>query len=314
MSPSEHAPPRGPSTLVSSFLIALLCLIWGSTWLVIKWGLADLPPFTAAGVRFASAWLVFAILAPVLARSEGGERPPWRLRLSHGLLQLAASYGIVYWCETRLPSGLVSLLWSVFPLLMAVSGHYFLDGERLSARQWSGFLLGFGGVGMLFATDLRDIGPGAVPAGMVLMLSPIVVVVANTLVKRHGGHVSSVLLNRDGMSIGAMALLAAGALFESDASFDWTPRAIGSVAYLALVGSVVSFGLYFWLLRYVPAYRLSVIAYVTPMIALGLGAWVDSEPLGANTLAGAGLILVGVALAVAGRRHAPATTAAPAVD
>lgn len=301
---------RAPGRLVVAVSIALLCAIWGSTWLVIRGGLEDLPPFTGAATRFLAAGTLMALIAPRLARLEGGNPPSLGLTAAMGVLNIGISYALVYWSETKLPSGLVSLLWALFPILMSLTGHLFLPGERLRARQGYGIALGFLGVGLLFATDLTALGPSAVPAGALLLLSPVVCVIGTFVVKRHGGGTSSVLLNRNGMLLGGalLALLAFGT--ERDSEVRWTAGAIGSVAYLTLVGSVIAFGLYFWLLRYAPAYQMSLINYIVPVIALALGALVGDEPVTGYTVAGAGLVLGGVALVLGGRRPAPSTASA----
>ena len=146
--------PGGPGLLVTNLSIALLCLVWGSTWFVIREGLEDLPPFTSAGARFALAAAIMFCVSPVLARREGGRVPPLGLVFVMGLMNFAASYGIVYWSETRLPSGLVALLWAVYPMLMGAIGHVYLPGESLVPRQWLGLGVGFLGVLLLFWTDV----------------------------------------------------------------------------------------------------------------------------------------------------------------
>lgn len=312
----SQAPPPAPAPapaplrpLAVAAWIALLCLIWGSTWVVIARGLDDTPPFTAATARFGLAALTMTVLAPFLARNEGGTRPPLWLMLAVGACNFGVSYSIVYWSEAklpsgdpRLPSGLVAVLWSVFPMLMAAAGHFFLHGDRLVARQVLGFVVGFGGVALLFATDLRALSATAVPSALVTLLSPTISMVGTALLKRYGKHASSVLLNRDAMWFGA-AILGAMALWqERDARAVWTPAAIASVVYLALVGTALAFGVYFWLLRRTKASTLSLIAYVTPAIALTLGALVRGEPVTAWTLAASATILVGVALVVAPKR------------
>jgi drug/metabolite transporter (DMT)-like permease len=293
--------PAPPAPWIVYATLALLCLIWGSTWLVIKEGLRDLPPMTSAAIRFALAALVFVAIAPALRRREGGAEPPRWLSLSMGTLNFAVPYGLVYWGETVIPSGLASVLWAVFPMMMAVAGHFMLPGERLTPAHAAGFVLGFVGVVLLFVADLRAIGPAALGVGAVFLLSPLVSAFGNVLVKRHGGRVSSACLNRNGLVICAVLLACAAGLFEPGAELRWTGRALFSIVYLALVGTVVSFGLYFWMMRYAPASKLSLIAYVIPAIALCLGWAVGDETVGPHTLAGAGLILAGVSLA-AGRR------------
>jgi drug/metabolite transporter (DMT)-like permease len=237
----------------SAVLIALVCLIWGSTWIVIAGGLTDLPPLTSAAARFSIAAVAMSAVAHFLRKREGGDLPPLSLSLALGGLNFGACYGLVYWSETRLPSAFVSVLWSVFPMLMAISGHFFLPGDQLRGRQWIGFAVGFLGVVLLFAMDLERIGPGAIPAGAILLASPLLAVIGTTLVKRRGAHTSSVLLNRNGMWIGAAILAAAAWLFERDAPARWTAPAVASVLYLSLAGTVLTFSLYFWLLRHTPA-------------------------------------------------------------
>lgn len=296
-SPPEPLPP-GPGPVTVALTVSLLCAIWGSTWLVIKVGLADLPVLGSAAARFSLAAAVLAILAPALRRREGGHAPAPRLWIAMGLLNFAIPYGIVYTSETVIPSGLTSVLWAVFPMMTASLAHVWLPGERLRRHQWGGLVLGLLGVGVLFSTDLRAIGPTAVAYGLLLLLSPLSSAVGQVMIKRHGATTSATLLNRNGMMLGAATLWLVALPAEHDESVTLTVTAVGSVAYLALAGTVVTFGLYYWLLRYVGASRLSLIAYVTPALALWLGWAVGHEPLRSSTAAGSVLIGIGVALAL----------------
>jgi|688.fasta_scaffold05524_10 drug/metabolite transporter (DMT)-like permease len=288
--------------MLSATLLTILCLVWGSTWIVIAGGLEHLPPFQAAAARFLLAAAVMSLVARIWGVKEGGTRAPLRLVLAVGTLNFAASYGIVYWCETRMPSALASVLWSVYPLLMACSTQFFLVHERLQPRQWLGFVTSFLGIVLLFAKDLRAISPEALQAGTVLMLSPLVVTVGTTLVKRAGPGVSSLYLNRDALWVGAGWLTLIAILFEREAPAQWTPPAIASVAYLGIAGTALTFGIYFWLLRHTTAYRMSLVSYVTPPIAVLLGWWIGDEPISVWTLLAMGLIFSGVALATWVRR------------
>ena len=290
---------RGPGRVVTLALLAVLCAVWGTTWLVVKWGLRDLPPFGAAGVRFAMVAAAMAVVAPWLRRREGGGAVPGWLALVLGATNFAGSYAIVYFGETVLPSGLVSTLWAIFPLLMAVGGHFFLEGERLRLRTALGFLLGFGGVALLFWKDLGQFGPSAVPVALLVLAAPTVSAVGNIAVKRWGSGASAVVLARDSMLVAAILLGALALVFERDRPVRVTPAALAGLAYLSLVGTCLTFGVYLWLLRHMAASRLSLIAFVTPAVALLLGWAVDAEPLHWHTLLGAALILGGVALGAA---------------
>ncbi|HEY3592944.1 MAG TPA: EamA family transporter, partial [Polyangiaceae bacterium] len=245
---ADVAALRPPSKLVVNLSIALLCLVWGTTWLVIREGLDDVPPFTSAAVRFVVAGLAMIPLAAIVGRKEGGKAPPAWLWVVSGLTNFAGSYGIVYRTEAILPSGLVSLLWGVFPMLMAFGSHWYLVGERLGGRQWLGFAAGFLGLLLLFATDLRSFGPEGVPAALVLFASPVLSAVGNLVLKKYGTNTNSLLVNRNAMLLGGAVLGVLAVMTERGAPQRWTAGAIGGVAYLALVGTVVTFGIYFWLL------------------------------------------------------------------
>lgn len=284
-----------PSPLVSAAAIAAMCLIWGTTWVIIKEGLQDLPAMTSAGVRFALAAVLMAVVAALLGKKEGGVRPTLRLVLVSGVFNFGASYGIVYHAETVLPSGLVAVLWAVYPIMMAIVGHFYLPEERLAARQGLGFVVGFLGVALLFLTDLEAMESGAIPAALILMLSPLISAFGHAYIKRHGKDTSSLLLNRDGMFVGAAMLMVVAFVFEDPAEARWTGKAIASVVWLAAVGTVVGFSLYFWMLRHTRASRLALVAYVTPAIALYVGWLFEDEPVTLTMLLGTALIVGGVA-------------------
>ena len=308
MNASPTVAERGPSPLKTNVLIGVLCLIWGSTWIVVKKSTDDLPPFTSAGIRMALASVIMGIVAFALRSRENGEKPKLWLSATMGFGNFALTYGIVYWASSILPSGLVALLWAVFPMMMAVSGHFFLDGEKLRLPQWLGFALGFAGVAVLkgdidsFTSTNSEFSATAV--ALIVLISPLAACIATTVIKKHGAKVSSNLLNRDGLFISAIPLLGLALLFERDAQPQWTGFAFFSIGYLAIMGTCVTFGIYYWLLRYAPAYKLSLIAYITPAIAMALGTLVGNEPLGPRTLTGAAFILGGVVLVVTkGRRR-----------
>ena len=298
-----------PSRLVTLALIALLSGIWGSTWLVIQGGLDHLPPLTGAAPRFLLAGAVFALIAPRLSRREGGERPSFGLVAIIGTLNITISYAIVYASQTVLPSGLVSLIWAVNPMILALMTSVWLPEEHLGRRQWIGLGAGLCGMVVLFAKDVAAIGPGALPAGLLLLVSPAVSAAGSLVAKRRGRGVSSLYLNRGAMLFGGVMLTVLALLFEDVGDARWTPAAIGSVVYLSLIGTVLAFGLYFWLLRHAPAHELAVIAYVTPVIALFLGATLADEPVSLHTILGAALILSGVGLVLRARRPKVATVA-----
>jgi uncharacterized membrane protein len=204
--------------------MALLCLIWGSTWIVIQGGLRDVPPITSAAARFVVAAIAMTAVAHFLHRREGGERPPWKLSLALGGLNFAASYGIVYWTETRLPSSLVSVLWSVFPMLTAISGHFFLPAERLRGRQWAGFAVVVLASRCCSRPTCADRRRARCRPERILLVRSARRVVGHDRAEAGGARVSSVLVNRNAMWIGAALLRAAPRALERGVPARLDPR------------------------------------------------------------------------------------------
>ncbi|MBK8097894.1 MAG: EamA family transporter [Planctomycetes bacterium] len=285
---------NGPAWL-RPLLIAVLCLIWGSTWLGIRLGPQELP-LTAAGARFALAGLVMIVITPTLRRLEGAPPPPTWLWVTAAVTNFAGSYGILYVAETVVPSGVAAVLWAIFPVLMAIAGTVWL-GETLSRRQTGGLLLSFSGIVAMFSGDL-GVGPEALPMALLLLGSPIVSAVGTVLIKKHGSKTSSIVLNRNGMVLGAVLLGGAALLREGWRPEVWTTQGVVSMAALALVGTVFAFSTYFWLLRHMPAGKLSLISYVTPVLATLLGVAVGDGKLDGATIVGTGLVIAGVCLVV----------------
>lgn len=288
---------RAPSPATVGLGIGVLSLVWGSTWLVIRKGLSDWPPFTSLWCRFALASIGMALVAKRLAGSEGGGRPPLRLSLLVGTLNFTGSYCIVYYVEQFVPSALASLIFALYPLLLAPLSHRLLPDGKLTRAQFAGLLLGFAGVALLFAFDIDALGAGAMKGAVVMLCSPLVVAVGTCLLKRHGGGYSSLLLNRDALAISTVQILPLALALEGRVLAPPTLRAALCVLYLALVGTVLTFGVYFWLLRYTSAQRLAMVSYLAPLVAVLLGAAFGGEAVTASTLAGAACVIGGVAIA-----------------
>ena len=276
---------------------ALLILIWGTTWAAIRIGLQGVPPFTGVAVRFAIAGVVLLALALAAGVRLGRAPHEKALWLANGVLSFCLSYSIVYWSEQYIPSGLAAVLFATNPLFVAALAHFLLADERLAPGAVAGLLLGFAGVAVIFSDDLALLGGEQVRhAALVMLVSPLVSAIATVAVKRWGTgvhplSVSAVPMLFTGVVIGGVALL-----FERGRPVVFDGRSVGAILYLAVLGSAVTFTVYYWLLARVTATRLALISYVIPVVALAVGAVLFAEPLRARILAGSALILVGVVL------------------
>lgn len=280
-------------------ILALLTLIWGTTWAVIRVGLQSIPPQTGAALRFGLASLVLlgcALLLGVRLGKAPHERWLW---LANGALSFAISYGIVYWAEQYIPSGLAAILFATFPLFVALWGHWLLPAERLTTGSAVGVLVGFLGIALLYSEDLgRLAGPKATFAALVMPLAPLASALGQVVVKRWGKAVHPLSITALPMGFCALVLGAIAAASEGERAITWSMSAVLSVLYLAIVGSAVAFYLYFYLLARMKAATLSLVAYTSPLVAVLLGVVVLREPLTWRIAAGAATVLLGVGLAV----------------
>lgn len=290
---------RSPlATDVATF--AALTLIWGTTWAAIRVALEGIPPMTGVAVRFLFAGLLLLALARArgVALGAAGSRER-RLWLLNATTTFAGSYGIVYWVEQYLPSGITAVLFATFPLWVGVLAHFFLAAERLTWARGVGLCVGFAGVAVLFSEDFSRLGgPEAHRAAWILLLAPFVSAVGNVGIKRWGGGISPLSLASVPMLGGGAALGVLAALLERGQPVRLQPAPWLATLYLALAGSALSFTLYFRLLARRSAVAASLISYTVPVIAVAVGWLAFDEPFTWRLAGGAALILGGVGLAL----------------
>jgi len=290
---------EAPGRLLTVATFAGLCLIWGTTWAVIRIGLEGIPPLTGVAARFAVASLLLLGLGRLLGLRLGASRAERALWLVNGLLAFSASYGVVYWAEQWIPSGLAAVLFATYPLMVALLSHFVLPGERMTPAGALGIALGFCGVAVIYSTDFSLLGGRPVfVASLVMLLSPAVSAIASVAVKRYGKGVHPLSLTAVPMGMTALLMGALAALLERGRPLRLDVVSVGAMLYLAVFGSAVTFTLYYWLLSHYAATRLSLIAYVIPVVAVFVGTVFLDETLTARTLVGSGLVVVGVAVTV----------------
>src|SRR5215217_1299522 len=277
----------------------VLCGIWGSTWLFIKLGLEDLPPFTFAGIRFViSCAIVFSIIR-IRGMRLPRARADWILLAVTGVLSFGFNYGLVFWGEQYISSGLAALLQATIPAFGLVFAHFHLPGERLSWSRIGGVIVGVCGVGVVFSNQLAVSGRQAVVGCAALVFGSMCAAYANVLVKAYGKHLDPAILAGGQMVFGLLLLLGVGIPLEGNPFvFHWTPMAVIALFYLAIVGSVIAFLLYYWLVLNMDVTNSMLIALVTPVVAVILGMIVLDEEIGWRTLVGGAMIITGIGFIV----------------
>ena len=285
--------------LLTYAALASLVLIWGSTWAAIRVSLEGIPPLTGVAIRFALACVLLLALAPVFRVRLGATAVERRLWWVNAVLTFTISYGLVYWAEQWVPSGLAAVIFATFPLFVAVLAHFFLPGERLRTATFVGVLIGFIGVAVLYSEDLGAlVGPRAGFAAKVMLIAPVASAIANVAVKRWGSGVPPLSVSGVSMGLGALLVVPFAWVLERGRDVTFSARPVIAVAYLAVVGSAVAFTVYYWLLRKLPATSLSLINYATPVVAVLIGTLWLGEPFTLRILIGAALVVVGVAISM----------------
>ena len=293
------SPGRGP--LLVGFL--LLTLIWGTTWSVIRIGLGGVPPFTGVALRFAIAGALLLALARPLGVRLGRGRHERELWVVNGLLSFCLSYAAVYWSEQYIPSGLAAVLFATYPLFVAALAHFLLPGERLRRGAVLGMVLGFAGVAVIFSDDLTLLGGEAVRrAAFVMLVASAASALASAVVKRWGSAVHPLSLAAVPMLLAGVVMGAVALLVERGLPLVFDARSVGALLYLAILGSALTFTIYYWLLANMKATRLALMSYLIPIVAVAVGALLFDEPLRPRLLAGSALVLTGVVI-VSRKRH-----------
>jgi drug/metabolite transporter (DMT)-like permease len=291
--------PSNVSRARIALAFAAVYVVWGSTYLAIRYAIETIPPFLMASSRF----LIAGAALYAWGRLTGGERPSraaWIATAVTGILMLAVGNGAVTWSEQRIPSGIAALLVASVALWMVLLEFLRRNGTRPTRLSILGLLIGFGGVGLL-------VGPAAFASASDLDVLASLVLVGASLSWAAGSVYSRVLPKPASaataggiqMLAGGLVLLLVGVSTGEIGRFDAaavSSRSLLSFGYLIVFGSLVGFTAYAWLLRVCTPAAVATYAYVNPIVAMLLGWMIGGEEFGPRMIVAAVIILSGVAL------------------
>jgi drug/metabolite transporter (DMT)-like permease len=310
---------RRPARPALALAFTLVYLSWGTTYFAIKEGVKTLPPGLFGGLRIGAAGLV--LLAGLAARRTS-LRMPWRDFLRTWLIAVflfVGGNGLITFAEKTVPSGVAAVLVATTPLWMALLESCHPRGERLAARGWLGVLAGLVGVGVLWADKLGR------PVDLITEVGPLLVLgsafawsVGSFWQRLKPARADHLVTAAYQMFLGGGLALLGLALGEARevGPEALTVQAVGAFFYLLVVGSLIGFVAYTWLLRHVSAALAGTYAYVNPVVALLVGRLLGGEPITLSVAGGMLVILAGVALIRTGatRRAGPRQRAARAAE
>jgi len=294
-----HAVTTTPNRVLLLGAFGAIYFIWGSTYLAIRIAIETIPPFLMAAARF----FIAGLLVYVVTRARGAAAPTrqqWVWAVVTGGFLLGGGNGGLVWAEQFVPSGVAALVIASVPFWMVLLD--WLMGERKapSRRTLSGLMLGFAGVAVLSLAGRSDVG-GSLPWFPVLvLLGSSLAWSIGSLITRHSNLPRSPFLATGMQMIGGSLVLGLFSwLGERPDRVAWgsvSLRSLGGFAYLVVLGSIVAFSAYVWLLRVSTPAKVSMYAMVNPSVAVFFGWWLAGEPVNAAVLISSGLIIAAVAL------------------
>lgn len=294
---------------------AIIYFVWGSTFLAIRVGVHEVPPFLLAAMRFLIAGLV--LYGWVMAR---GERSPnvrqWASATLLAILIFVCDYGLLFWAEQRVPSGIAAVMLATIPVFMALSEILFLRTQKLTPRLAFALLVGIAGVGVLVSRSLNLGGaPIDTKGAAALIFAAMSWSIASALTRKLPLPTSKVMSSGAQMLAGGVLLGLTSAALGEFRNFHPSTVSRGawlSLLYLIVAGSIIGFTAYVWLLHHESPTKVGTYAYVNPVVAVIIGYFFGGEPLGLRTLLGTLFVLISVVvITTTPARKTPESSVAP---
>ncbi len=276
---------------------AIIYFVWGSTFLAIRVGVHEVPPLLFAAMRFSVAGVV--LFGWMIARGEPSpNRQQWMSVLLLGFVIFVVDYGLLFWAEQRVPSGIAAVILATIPAFMALSEIVFLRTQRLTVRLAVALLIGLCGVAVLMIPSLNLGGEPIDRVGAVaIIIGAMSWAVGSILTRKLSLPPSKVMSSGAQMLAGGLMLALASGAFGEFRRFH--PAAVSrgawfSLLYLIVAGSIVGFTAYVWLIHHESPTKVGTYAYVNPVVAVVVGYFLGGEALGLRTILGTLFVLISV--------------------
>lgn len=298
-------PPAWKTVLAFS----IIYFVWGSTFLAIRVGVREVPPLILASMRFFVAGIALFAWLKVKGIPSPSRRE-WMAATALAICIFVVDYGLLFWAEQRVPSGIAAVMLATIPVFMALSEILILRTQRLTFRLALALLVGIGGVAVLVS---RSLGFGEAPidraGAMALVVAAISWSIASALTRKLPLPASKAMSSGAQMLAGGIMLALAAAIFGEFRGFHIQAVSRGAwfaLAYLIVAGSIVGFTAYVWLIHHESPTKVGTYAYVNPVVAVIVGYFLGGETVGPRTLFGTTLVLVSVIVITTTRAKKPA--------
>jgi drug/metabolite transporter (DMT)-like permease len=282
--------------MLAWFILILLGAIWGASYLFIKVGVSEIPPFT-----FVEGRTLIAAAALFVAMRWRGESLPrarreWLLLIAMGIFNGVIPYTAITWGETHITSALAAILTATMPLFTIILAHFWTQDERLTTAKVAGITLGFVGVIILFLPELRRGFQMEFWGQFAVVVAAASYAIATLFARRHLRGVSHVVASTGQLGSAALWMLPLSLAFDHPLALRPSLAAMGSLITLALLGTAFAYVLYYWLIENTGATRTSLVTYLIPITGVMWGAMLLDEAIEWEAIVGLALIIAGVAL------------------
>ena len=275
----------------------VLCIIWGTTWLVLKKSLIEgTPPFFGSGFRFFTAGLILWVWIFYKKDRPPKDKLALRLYFQFGLMNLTISYGLTYWATQFIYSSLASIIWAGFPLCVAVFSYFMLPDESLTKKKIISLLLGTVGAYLILRDGFQFEGDLVAFGITMVMIAVVIAAYPSVYLKRYSNAVSPLHLNAVSQLMAGVILFIVSFVLEADQPMVWSNYNIFALAYLTIPGSLIAWFIYIWLYTHISMSQISYIAFFPPVLASILGWIMLDEKLSILAIFGGGLVIIGAVL------------------
>jgi drug/metabolite transporter (DMT)-like permease len=280
--------------MLAWLILILLGSIWGASYLFIKVGGAEIPPFTFVAGRTLIAALALLIVLCARKESLPRSRREWMPLIAMGIFNGVIPYTLITWGETHITSGLAAILTAAMPLFTVILAHFWTHDERLTLGKILGVVIGFLGVIILFLPELRQGIQIEFWGEFAVVAAAASYAIAALVARKYLHGVSHVVASTGQLDTAALWMIPLSLAFDNPLALHPSRAAIGSLAILALLGTAVAYILYYWLIEHTGATRTALVTYLIPITGVMWGALLLSESVEWDVLIGLAFIIVGI--------------------
>ena len=279
------------------FSYILLCLIWGSTWIILKKSLTNgTPPLFGSGMRFLLAGSILWIIIFFQRSYPPFSKHALRIYFQFGVLNLAISYGLTYWATQYIYSSLSSIIWSGFPLTVAIFSYFMLPNETLTIKKSISLILGSIGAAFILIESINLSGENVTIGVVLVILAVIIASYPSVYLKKYDQIVSPLHINSVSQLMAGIILLSVSYFIEGNHQMIWSNYNIFALIYLTIPGSLIAWFIYIWLYSHLSMAQISYIAFFPPLMATALGWIFLDEVLTTLSIFGGLFVIFGAVL------------------